>query len=139
MAEGAFRKAAAEAGLECDVDSVGTAAYHVGDPPDRRAIATALSHGVDISGARGRQLEATDFNRFTHIFALDTANLAGIRARAPEDTRTEIALLMDAVPGREGQAVDDPYYGDESDFEKAWDEISLAVSLLVEKLKTSLA
>ncbi|NQX95796.1 MAG: low molecular weight phosphotyrosine protein phosphatase [Erythrobacter sp.] len=135
MAEGAFRKAAAEAGLSCEVESVGTAAYHIGETPDPRAIATAKAHGVDISWALGRQLEPADFDRFSHIFALDKANLAGIMAKAPRDARAKVSLLMDVVPGREGEPVADPYYGDESDFEKAWDEISVAVSLLVKKLK----
>ena len=135
MAEGAFRKAAEKAGFECDVDSAGTAAYHIGSAPDPRAIATARAHGADISSLQGRQLATSDFDRFTHIFALDTANLAGIRAKAPRDARASVSLLMDAVPGREGQPVADPYYGDESDFEAAWDEISLAVDHVVEGLE----
>lgn len=131
MAEGAFRKAAAEAGLDCEVDSVGTAAYHIDSAPDPRAIATAQKHGVDIAALQGRQLMARDFDRFTHIFALDTANLAGIRAKAPREARAKVSLLMDAVPGREGQPVADPYYGDESDFEAAWEEIDVAVRHIV--------
>lgn len=139
MAEGAFRKAALEAGLDCHVDSVGTAGYHIGEAPDPRAIATARRHGVDIGGVLGRQLSASDFDRFSHIFALDTANLAGIRAKAPRGASAKVALLMDAVPGREGDAVADPYYGDESDFETVWEEINLAVRHLVEKLKQEAA
>ena len=134
MAEGAFRKAAEEAGLDCTVESVGTASYHIGEAPDPRAIAQAKQHGVDISGAIGRQLEPQDFERFTHIFALDKANLAGIMGRAPRDARAKVSLLMDAVPGREGEAVKDPYYGDESDFAEAWDDITLAVKALVERM-----
>ena len=136
MAEGAFRKAVTKAGLECEVDSAGTAAYHIGSAPDPRAIATARAHGADISALQGRQLEPRDFDRFTHIFALDTANLAGIRAKAPRNAPAEVSLLMDAVPGREGQPVADPYYGDESDFEAAWEEISLAVRHIVDELKS---
>ncbi|MEM7688398.1 MAG: low molecular weight protein-tyrosine-phosphatase [Pseudomonadota bacterium] len=136
MAEGAFRKVAQEAGLDCDVDSVGTAAYHLGEAPDPRAIATARKHGVDIGGALGRQLSPADFDRFGHIYALDTANLAGIMARAPRDARARVSLLMDVVQGREGEAVADPYYGDEEDFEAAWEEIALAARHLVEKLKS---
>lgn len=139
MAEGAFRKAAQEAGLSCAVESVGTAAYHIGEAPDPRAIAVARDHGVDIGGALGRQLEPQDFERFSHIFALDKANLAGIKSRAPRGARAKVALLMDEVPGREGEAVKDPYYGDESDFEAAWKDISLAVRRLVERLKTETA
>ena len=135
MAEGAFRKAAEEAGLDCLVASVGTASYHIGEAPDPRAIAQAKRHGVDISGALGRQLEPADFERFTHIFALDKANLAGIMGRAPREARAKVSLLMDAVPGREGDAVKDPYYGDESDFAEAWDDITLAVNALIERMK----
>lgn len=135
MAEGAFRKAAAQAGLDVNIDSVGTAAYHIGDAPDPRAIATASTHGVDISGLAGRQLATEDFERFTHIFALDTANLAGIKARRPRGSKAEISLLMDAVPGREGEAVADPYYGDESDFAKAWSEIAEAADHIVQQLE----
>ena len=138
MAEGAFRKAAQEAGLDCDVQSVGTAAYHIGEAPDPRAIATARAHGVDISWAIGRQLEPDDFDRFTHIYALDKANLAGILGRAPRAARGKVSLLMDVVPGREGEAVADPYYGDESDFEDAWKDIDAAARHLVEKLKSDL-
>ena len=134
MAEGAFRKAAEEAGLECVVESVGTAGYHIGDAPDPRAIATASAHGVDISGAIGRQLDAKDFERFDHIIAMDTANHAGIIGRAPRKARGKVSMLMDAVPRREGEAVADPYYGDESDFEAAWDDIAMATGLLVERL-----
>lgn len=135
MAEGAFRQAARDAGLGCRVDSVGTAGYHIGESPDPRAIATARKHGVDISGLQGRQLAPSDFEEFTHIFALDTANLAGIRSRAPRSAESQISLLLDAVPGREGQTVADPYYGDEEDFERVWSDISVAVEHVVEKLK----
>lgn len=116
------------------VESVGTADYHIGEAPDPRAIATARRHGVDISAALGRQLDAHDFERFSHIFALDKANLAGIMAKAPRNARAKVSLLMDMVPGRTGQAVADPYHGDETDFEKAWEQIDLAARHLVEKL-----
>ncbi|MEM9310480.1 MAG: low molecular weight protein-tyrosine-phosphatase [Pseudomonadota bacterium] len=136
MAEGAFRKAAEEAGLACDVASAGTAGYHIGEPPDPRAIATARANGVDIAEATGRQLQPEDYERFTHIFALDTANLAGITSRAPRRASARISLMMDALPGRKGETVKDPYYGDESDFAKAWDDIAKAVDVLVERFKT---
>jgi protein-tyrosine phosphatase len=136
MAEGALRKAASEAGLACEVESVGTAAYHVGEAPDPRAIATARRHGVEISAAIGRQLATTDFDRFTHIIALDKANLAGIMAKAPRGSGAKVSLLMDVVPGRAGEAVADPYHGDENDFEDAWAQITLAIGYLVDKLKS---
>ena len=138
MAEGVFRKAALDAGLECRVDSVGTAGYHIGESPAPRAITTARNHGVDISELKGRQLAPSDFEEFTHIFALDTANLAGIRSRVPRGAESQIALLLDSVPGREGQTVADPYYGDEEDFERVWRDISVAVEHVIEQLKAEM-
>lgn len=134
LAEAAFRHAAAEAGLDAHADSAGTAGYHIGAPPDPRAIATAARHGVDIAHYRGRQVEQADFTRFTHIFALDRENLAHLRRFAPADRSAELALLLDAVPGQEGQPVADPYYGDEAGFEITWREVSLAAQHLVSRL-----
>ena len=31
------------------IDSAGTAAYHIGNAPDKRSIAVAKQHGLDIS------------------------------------------------------------------------------------------
>ncbi|MBI1402769.1 MAG: low molecular weight phosphotyrosine protein phosphatase [Porphyrobacter sp.] len=134
MAEGAFRAAAARGGLACEADSAGTAAYHIGHPPDPRAIATAQANGVDIADQRARQIARDDFYRFTHILAMDSANLAGIRAQAPRDASAHVALLMDAVEGGASRVVADPYHGDEDDFAAAWAMIATGVEALVQRL-----
>lgn len=130
MAEGAFRAAAARRGLECKADSAGTASYHVGNPPDPRAIAAASVHGVDIANQTARQLERDDFFRYTHIFAMDEANLIGIHARAPRDGTAKIAMLNDVLEGSIGKSISDPYYGDEELFAKVWEEIAAAAEEL---------
>jgi len=135
MAEGAFAKAAADAGLDIRVASAGTAGYHIGEAPDPRAIEAARANGVDISGALGQQLADSDFTDFTHIFALDAANMAGIKARAPRYKTAHLAMLLDAVDGRKGDAVHDPYYGDERDFEDCWAVVNEAANALVARFK----
>jgi protein-tyrosine phosphatase len=135
LAEAAFRAEAAKAGLEVEADSAGTGNWHVGQAPDARAQATARRHGVDISGYRGRQVSAADFRRFTHIFALDADNLAGLRAIAPRDATAKVDLLLNLVPGREGQGVKDPYYGTDDGFEKTWDDVTKAAYALATTLK----
>lgn len=134
MAEGAFRAAAHNVGLGCEIDSAGTASYHLGSPPDPRAIAVARRHGIDISGQSARQIERDDFYRFTHIIALDRANLEALRTRAPRDTTARLGMLMDAVDGRRGEPVADPYYGDEAAFETAWQAIGSGVEALASRL-----
>jgi protein-tyrosine phosphatase len=49
LAEGILRHVAGD-GL-VDVDSAGTGGWHIGDPPDRRSIAVARKHGIDIAAS----------------------------------------------------------------------------------------
>lgn len=134
MAEGMFRERALARGLACVVDSAGTASYHLGSQPDPRAIAVSARNGVDITGQAARQIERDDFYRFDHIIALDRATLEGIRSRAPRDGTARLAMLMDAVDGRAGQNVADPYYGEEPEFEVAWSVIAIGVEAWLERL-----
>ena len=135
LAEAAFREAAAKAGLDAEVDSAGTGDWHVGGPPDRRAQAEALRHGVDIAGYRARQVSAEDFRRFDRILALDHQNLADLRAIAPVDAKAELSLLLDHVDGMAGRSVADPYFGEDEGFAETWREVSLAAQALVKELR----
>jgi protein-tyrosine phosphatase len=50
LAEAAFRRHAAQIGLDVLADSAGTGDWHIGHPPDRRAQEVALRMGgIDIS------------------------------------------------------------------------------------------
>ncbi len=134
LAEAAFREQAERARLAAIADSAGTGDWHVGSPPDPRAQAVALRHGIDISGYRGRQVRAEDFHRFGHIFALDGENLRNLRRIRPANGTARLGLLMDLVPGREGTSVTDPYFGDASGFDVTWSDVTMAAVALVEKL-----
>ena len=134
LAEGALRAELTARGLGWSVDSAGTGDWHVGNPPDPRAIAEAARRGVDIAGLRARQVAAQDFSLFTHIFALDENNLADLRRIAPPIAKADLSLLLDVVPGHEGRSVADPYFGDDSGFARTWDEVSLAARMLIERL-----
>lgn len=139
MAEGAFRAAAQQVGLDAIADSAGTASYHLGDRPDARAITICRAYGVEIGNQSARQIELKDFYRFDRIIAMDSANLEGIKARAPRDATARLGLLLDAVPGREGQSVPDPYHGTADDFEQAWTMIAEGVIALVQSLRAEAA
>lgn len=135
LAEGAFRHAARQAGLEVTVDSAGTGNWHAGAPPDRRACAVARRHGIDISGYRARVVKVADFDRFTHIIALDASHLEYLLSIRPAGYRAEVSLLMDHVPGMEGRDVVDPYYGSASGFDTTWQDVMAGVEALVRKLQ----
>jgi protein-tyrosine phosphatase len=132
LAEGALRAEAQRLNLDLIVDSAGTGDWHVGEPPDERAQRTARRNGVDISALRARQVRPADFRRFTHVIALDHENMANLRRLAPADATAELSLLLDHVPGREGQAVTDPWFGDEAGFDVTWAEVKAAARGLVD-------
>jgi protein-tyrosine phosphatase len=120
LADGALRHEVARRGLGWTVDSAGTGGWHAGDAPDKRAIAVAARHGVDIAGLRARQVRVDDFTGFDLILAMDHDNLAGLHAIAPRAHRADVRLALDLVEGRTGQAVVDPYYGDARGFDATW-------------------
>ena len=99
------------------------------------AIACAKSHGADISGLRGRQAVAEDFHRFDHIYALDKQNLANLRRIMPEDATATLGLLLDVIPGQEGQPVPDPYYDGEDAFDYTWRLVTQAADALVDRFR----
>lgn len=135
LAEAALRAEAHRLRLDLIVDSAGTGNWHASEPPDDRAQRTALRNGVDISALRARQVTKADFRRFTHIVALDHDNLANLKTLAPADATAELSLLLDWVPGREGQAVTDPWFGDEAGFEVTWAEVEAAARGLAQRLR----
>jgi len=134
LAEAAFRTEAARISLDAEIDSAGIGDWHVGEPPDERAQTVAERHGVDISGYRGRQVTRRDFRRFTHIVALDRQNLAALQAMRPADATAMLSLLLDHVEGRRGEAVADPYYGSDADFEVTWSDVTEGAKALAREI-----
>ena len=84
-AEVVFRDVAAREApdLKVEVDSAGTAAYHVGKAPDPRTREAALRRGYDLAPLRARVVEPPDFERFDLILAMDRENLSVLQRRAP--------------------------------------------------------
>jgi protein-tyrosine phosphatase len=74
------------------------------------------------------------FYRFTHIIALDPQNLASLKKMIPSGGTATVSLLLDEVEGRHGQAVADPYYGDQDGFEMTWADVTSAAQRLARRL-----
>ena len=109
-AEAAMREAAAQVGLDVEVDSAGTAAYHLGEPADPRMIDAAADAGLELTSI-ARQVDDRDFGDFDLIVAMDEANRRDLLRRAPDDAaRAKVVLLRDHTDAP-GQGVPDPYYG----------------------------
>jgi protein-tyrosine phosphatase len=130
LAEAALRSETERLGLDVAVDSAGTGDWHVGHPPDPRAIAVARRNGIDIAHLRARQVEVDDFHRFDHVIALDHENLRNLRALRPAAGKAALSLLLDHVEGRSGQAVADPYYGGDDHFDETWRDVTAGARAL---------
>jgi protein-tyrosine phosphatase len=136
-AEGVFRKVVVDAGLSdlIVIDSAGTHAYHVGEPPDRRAQETAARRGVDISGLRGRRATESDLDEFDYVLAMDRENLHNLLAIAQEHHMDRIKLFMEFAEDQEEQDVPDPYYGGPSGFDRVMDMIEEASEGLLTEIR----
>ena len=133
MAEGALRARIEAAGLQerIVVDSVGTGGWHVGEPPDPRAIATAARYGVDIRGLRGRRLCADDFTTFDWLLCADRDVVRDVRTLAPRHRRDRVALLLEWAGQGAGAEIADPYTGRDQHFEAVWRQVDAAAATIV--------
>jgi protein-tyrosine phosphatase len=137
-AEGVFRHLVAEAGLAAaiEIDSAGTAGYHSGEAPDRRARAAGRRAGIAIEG-RGRQFSAADFARFDYVVAMDASNLADLeRLAGSRDAASKVRLLRSFDPAApKGAPIPDPYYGDDSGFDEVLELCRVACQHLLRQIR----
>jgi protein-tyrosine phosphatase len=139
-AEGVMRALVRDAGLEgqIELDSAGTGAWHIDEPPDARATTAARERGVELEG-RARQVERDDFEEFDLIVAMDRSNLADLRRIAPsEAARAKVRLLRDFDPDSEGEAdVPDPYHGGSRGFDDVFDLVQRSCIALLAELRAA--
>lgn len=134
-AHGVFRNLVREEGLDevIEIDSAGTHAYHVGNPPDRRAQATATTRGIDLSDLRARKVAPEDFAQYDFVIAMDQENYISLSQQCPMEHVDKIHLFMDFAPEMRTREVPDPYYGGAQGFERVFDLVEAASrGLLVE-------
>jgi protein-tyrosine phosphatase len=136
-AEGVFRAAVAQMniGTRIHTDSAGTGDWHVGSPPDRRAIEAARRRGYDLTALRARQVTVADFARFGWILAMDRENLRELDLLRPRAFAGHLGLFLDLAPGLGAREVPDPYYGGPDGFERVLDLVETASAALIERLR----
>lgn len=137
MAEGVLRGMAKQANLEdvVTVHSAGTHNFHIGEAPDKRAQNISAKRGYDLSGQRGRQIQASDFEEYDFILAMDWENLALLQNMAPKSTQHKLQLFMRFATDHESATIPDPYYGGPQGFETVMDYIEDAATGLLEVCK----
>lgn len=136
-AHGVFQRLVEQTGLHqhIEIDSAGTHAYHIGNPPDSRAQAAALRRGIDLSLQRARRIAADDFKRFDYILAMDQDNLSLLRTACPPQHVHKLSLFLEYAPELKIQEVPDPYYGGATGFEQVLDLVEIASEGLLRHLR----
>jgi len=132
-AEGIFRHRVRAAGLEQQIhsDSAGLHGFHRGEPPDRRAIAAAQKHGIEIGDLRARPVTAGDLDRFDIIAVMEQAHRRQLLALRSAPPRAEISLLLGE------REIPDPYYDDHL-FLPVYRLIEQGVETLFDRVQKSL-
>ena len=135
-AEGVFRTLVEQAdrSKEFEIDSAGTHAYHVGEPPDMRSQEYALRRGVDLSRQRARQVCDEDFVRFDVILAMDHDNLRLLQRQCPAQYQHKLKLMMSFASHSPSDVVPDPYYGGGRGFDTVLDYLEDAAQGLLQTL-----
>ena len=136
LAEGVFRAVLAEHGKDLLIDSAGTGGWHAGEQPDRRSIAVAARHGVDISRQRARKVLPEDFLRFDLILGMDKANVRDLKGLASPAARDRVHLYLDFATGN-ATDVPDPYYDGAEAFASVYRMIREASEALAKRFEAS--
>jgi len=133
LAEGILKTKVQEHGLDWEVDSAGTGAYHAGELPDERSIAVAKKYGIDLTDQRARQFRQSDFSDFDLIYVMDAENYRNVlRLTNIEAEARKVIMLMNEAYPNENRRVPDPYYGGANGFENIYEMIDLACDKIIE-------
>ena len=120
-----------------EVDSAGTAGYHIGKQPDIRSIDIAKKHNIDLTSQRARQFSTRDFDNFDKIYVMDNDNYSKIisLARNQEDM-DKVDLILNEIYPKEYKSVPDPYYGGDEGFQNIYNLLETSCEVIAKKYET---
>jgi protein-tyrosine phosphatase len=135
LAQGVFEGVVRREGLEGEifVDSAGTGRWHVGSPPDDRAVSAASLRGVDIGSQRARLLAPEDCQDFDYVLTMDEHNYRKVTALCRG--RAVVRPFLDFAAGSPETEVPDPYSGGPDEFEHVLDLVEEASEGLLDDIR----
>ncbi len=136
-AQGVFERLVQSQGLaeRILIDSAGTHAYHIGNPPDKRSQAAAKNRGLDLSGQRARKVTVADIEEFDYVLVMDRTNLEDLHDLVAASQRERVRLFMTFAEHWNVDEVPDPYYGGDSGFERVLDMVEDAAAGLLDHIR----
>tara|TARA_B100000767_G_scaffold40958_1_gene34699 strand:+ start:338 stop:787 length:450 start_codon:yes stop_codon:yes gene_type:complete len=122
--------------LNIEVDSAGTAGYHIGKLPDERSIEIAEKYNIDLTKQRARQFSRADFDDFDVIYAMDTNNYAHLISLTNNETeRNKVRLILNEVNHEKFKSVPDPYYGGDDVFQNIYNMLDDACNKIISQIE----
>ena len=120
-----------------EVDSAGTAGYHIGKQPDIRSIDIAKKHDINLTSQRARQFSTRDFDDFDKIYVMDNDNYSKIisLARSQKDM-DKVDLILNEIYPKEYKSVPDPYYGGDEGFQNIYNLLEVSCEVIAKKYET---
>ena len=144
MGEFILRDLLTDAGLEdfVTVDSASTSTYEIGNPADPRTVAELRRRGHDGTGHVAREFRPEWFAHTDLVLAADRGHRRALRRWARNDMeREQVQLIREFDPAAVAAGtleVDDPWYGDDDDFVRCFDEVEAACRGLFYHLRARL-
>lgn len=133
LAEGILEHKVKQQGLEWEIDSAGTGAYHAGELPDARSIAVAKKYGIDLTNQRARQFKVADFDSFDKIYVMDASNYRNIMHLARNEAdKAKVELIRNVVRPNWNEQVPDPYWNDNG-FEEVFQMLDEACDHIIKQ------
>lgn len=134
LAEGIMKEKIRSRGLDWEVDSAGTGAYHIGELPDPRSISIAQEHGIDITDQRARKIETKDLDQFDLILTMDQSNYRNVQALARNELQLKkIKSILEFAKENTQREVPDPYWDDDG-FQIVFDLLDEATEGIMKEL-----
>ncbi len=134
MAEGIVRAEFENKNISAQIDSAGTAAYHIGEGADERAQNELRKYNIDISKERAQKFIPAHFDEYDRIFAMDEQNYKDIISQARnQEEKDKVSLFMNLVSPNEHISVPDPYYGGDEGFTEVYKMIKLSAEELTKE------
>ncbi|MFT8394759.1 low molecular weight protein-tyrosine-phosphatase [Propionibacterium sp.] len=128
MAEQVMRAKLADVGLGASVGSAGVSREEQGSRLDSRAAQCLRAHGYEIGDHRAHKITSEELSADL-LIAMEGMHSARLLSMGADDSR--VHLLTDFIPGREGAATPDPWYGGRAEFEATLATIEAAAPGIV--------
>lgn len=137
IAEGVMQEKFRRHQIKGKVDSAGVISFHSGEQPDKRAIAIAQEHGIDITNQSARQFKMSDFHDFDLILTMDKSVHDEIRSMAKDEHQaSRVQLFLPYAGFDSAENVPDPYYGGKEGFQQVFSLIDDGCERIINKLKS---